>query len=222
MKRFALVLFACGLLAACAGSTVAPQMSGVAYEITVVRNWSETTHPLDWPGAAGHFTGAIGAIHNDKYAMFGAGKIATPGLELLSQKGMGTLFRQEIEAEQGRGTVDSIITLDPIRMAGGSSTMQVRATDAHPLVSFAMMVAPSPDWFTGVTAIALKRNGQWIESETVTLYAWDSGTNDAKTYKAAKIAVNPFVPITINAAPMFVMGGNRIAVGTATIRKVGG
>ena len=90
------------------------------------------------------------------------------------------------------------------------------------MVSFANMVAPSPDWFTGVTAIQLKRNGQWIDSETMTLYAWDSGTNDARTYKAEKIAVNPFVAIELSNAPMFMQGSNRIPVGTATIRKVGG
>ncbi len=84
-----------------------------------------------------------------------------------------------------------------------------------------MMVAPSPDWFTGVASLALKRDGQWIESETVTLYAWDSGTNAATSYKAEKIAVNPFVPITLNGAPMFVKDGQRIPVGTATIRRIG-
>jgi hypothetical protein len=99
--------------------------------------------------------------------------------------------------------------------------VQVRATDAFPLLSFANMVAPSPDWFTGVAAIQLKRNGQWIESETVTLYAWDSGTNAARTYKADKIAVNPVIAITLSDAPMFMPGSNRIPVGTATIRKIG-
>ena len=36
-----------------------------------------------------------------------------------------------------------------------------------------------------------------------------------------KIAVNPFVPITLNGAPMLVKDGQRIPVGTATIRRVG-
>jgi len=68
----------------------------------------------------------------------------------------------------------------------------------------------------------LKRDGKWIDAETVTLYAWDSGTNNATTYKADKIAVNPFVPIMLNDAPMFLQKGTRVPVGTATIRKVAG
>jgi len=222
MKVRNLTLLASVLLAACAGPAVTPTVPGATYEITVMRTWSEATHPLDWPGLAAHFTGGIGATHTDAYAIFGVGRIATPGLELLSQKGTSTPLDQELAAAQGRGSVGSIFQTSAIRTVGGSATAQVRATDAFSFLSFAMMVAPSPDWFTGVPTLQLKRNGQWIESETVTLYAWDSGTNDARSYKAEKIAVNPFVPIAQNDAPMFMKDGKRIPVGTATIRKVGG
>ena len=222
MNVRSLTLFASVLLAACAGPAVMPQAPGATYEITVVRTWSEATNPLDWPGVTAHFTGGIGATHSDAYAMFGAGKIATPGLEMLSQKGMSTPFDQELAAAQGRGSVGAIFQTSAVWTVGGSTTAQVRATDAFPLLSFAMMIAPSPDWFTGVPSLVLRRNGQWIESETVTLYAWDSGTNNAATYKADKIAVNPFVPTALNDAPMFMKDGKRIPVGTATIRKVAG
>jgi len=79
-------LLAAVLLSACAGRMVAPPSPGATYDITVVRTWSEATHPLEWPGRAARFTGGIGATHDDAHAMFGAGRIATPGLETLSQK----------------------------------------------------------------------------------------------------------------------------------------
>jgi hypothetical protein len=221
MNARLLPAFAALLVGACAAPMADPQMPGATYEITITRSWSDVTHPLDWPGVTGHFTGGIGATHGDTYAMFGVGKIATPGLEMLSQKGMATPFDQELASAKSRGAVGAIFQYGPIWTAGGTSSLQLRATDAFPMVSFANMLAPSPDWFTGITAIELKRNGQWIDSETVTLYAWDSGTNDARTYKAQKIAVSPFAPITLNDAPMFMQGGSRIPVGTATIRKVG-
>jgi hypothetical protein len=220
MKLHALTLLASVLLAACAGPTVAPNAPGATYEITVVRSWSEATNPLDWPGVTAHFTGGIGATHNDAYAMFGVGRIATTGLEMLSQKGMSTPFDQELAAATGGGSVGAVFQTGAVWSVGGTTSAQVTATDAFPVLSFAMMVAPSPDWFTGVPALQLKRNGQWIDSETVTLYAWDSGTNDAKTYKADKIAVSPFVPITLNNAPIFMKDGQRIPVGTASIRRV--
>lgn len=215
------------LLVACATPSVKPDVStssakpAAKYEVTVERTWSEATHPLDWPGVAAHFTEAIGATHNGSYAMFGEGKIATAGLEVLSQKGEPTPFDEELAAAQKRGMVGAVFTLDPIRLVGGKSTAEVDATDANPMLSLAWMLAPSPDWFSGVTSIPLKRNGRWIESETIRLYVWDSGTNDANTYKAAKIAVNPFVPTTLSSSPMFIKDGKRIPVGTATIRKIG-
>ena len=136
---------------------------GATYEITVVRSWSEATNPLDWPGVTAHFTGGIGATHNDAYAMFGAGRIATTGLEMLSQKGMSTPFDQELAAAKSGGNVGAIFQTGAIWPVGGTTTAQVTATDAFPILSFAMMVAPSPDWFTGVPALTLKRNGQWID-----------------------------------------------------------
>lgn len=222
MTTRTLTLLASILLTACAGPTVAPRAPGATYEITVVRSWSEATNPLDWPGVTAHFTGGIGATHNEAYAMFGPGRIATTGLEMLSQKGMSTPFDQELAAAKSSGNVGAIFQTGAIWPVGGTTTVQVTATDGFPLLSFAMMCAPSPDWFTGVASLALKQNGKWIDSETVTLYAWDSGTNDARTYKAEKVVVNPFMPITLNNAPMFMKDGRRIPVGTATIRKING
>ena len=221
MNARMLALAAATTLAACAGSMVTPEGPGATYEVTITRSWSEATHALDWPGITAHFTGGIGATHDAAYAMFGAGMIATPGLEMLSQKGMATPFDQELAAEQARGNVGAIFTTSALWTVGGTTSVRVRATDKFPLLSFAMMVAPSPDWFTGIPSLALRRDGKWIDNETVTLYAWDSGTNNATTYKADKIAVNPFLPIALNDAPMFLQKGTRVPVGTASIRKVG-
>ena len=220
MNARILQLLSSALLAACAGPMTAPAGPGATYEVTIVRSWSDSTHPLDWPGVTAHFTGGIGATHDAAYAMFGPGRIATPGLEMLSQKGMATPFDQELATAQARGNVGAIFQTSAVWTAGGTASAQVRATDAFPMLSFGMMVAPSPDWFTGVPSLALKRDGKWIEADTVTLYAWDSGTNNATTYKADKITVNPFVPIALNDAPMFLQKGTRVAVGTATIRKI--
>ena len=216
-----MLAFAGLILSACASAPMAPQMAGATYEITITRSWSDATHPLDWPGVTAHFTGGIGATHDAAYTMFRAGGIATPGLEMLSQKGMPTPFDQELAAAKARGAVGTVFQYGAIWTVGGTASVQVQATDAFTVLSFANMVAPSPDWFTGVTDVQLKRDGKWIDSETLTLYAWDSGTNDARTYKADKIAVNPFAPTALNGAPMFMQGGNRIPVGTATIRRTG-
>ena len=125
-----------------------------------------------------------------------------------------------IAGAQDKGVAGNVFMLPPVRIVGGEAKAEFKADDAHPMVSFAQMIAPSPDWFTGVASVALKRDGRWIDGETMPLYAWDSGTNNATTYQAPKIAVEPFVATSLNQAPMFVRDGKPVPVGKATIRKV--
>ncbi len=220
MRRLTYVMLLSASLAVPAVGSAAPKPSGVTYEVSFERAWSQATHPLDWPGAAAHFPAAIGATHNGKYAMFAVGGIATPGLQALAERGLSSPFDSELDLAKGRSLVGTIFTLEPILSAGGSSSARFKATDAHSMVSFAAMLAPSPDWFTGVSSVPLKRHGKWIDAETITIYAWDAGTNAATTYKADKIAIDPFVPIGVSAAPMFVEGGAKVPVGTVTLRRV--
>ena len=215
-----LPLTATGAVAAESTSVTHAVANNATYEITLERAWSQHTHPLEWPGDSAHFSPAIGAVHDGGYTLFATNGTATPGLELLSQRGRVSPFDSEIDAARGKGSVGAMFQLSPIHVVGGKSTTRVSASGRYDLLSLAAMVAPSPDWFTGVPAVQLKRDGQWIDQETITLYAWDSGTNNATTYKAPKIAATPFQPIAINSAPMFVKDGNKIPVGTVTIRRV--
>lgn len=217
MHRFAKLALAVSLALA---GTQALAAGTALYEIRVERTWSESTHPRDYPGDAAHFSPGIGATHGKDYRMFSVGGIATPGLETLSQKGRTAPFDMEIAGAQDKGAVGAVFTLSPIRIANGESSAQFQADDEHPMVSFAQMVAPSPDWFTGVTAVELKRDGRWIEAETLPLYAWDSGTNAATTFLAPKVAIDPFAPTSINASPIFVRDGKPVPVGKVTLKKI--
>jgi hypothetical protein len=152
--------------------------------------------------------------------MFAEGGTATAGLEMLSQKGQVSPFDKEIADAQDKGAVGSVFKLSPVRIVGGEARAEFKADDMHPMVSFAEMVAPSPDWFTGVASVELKRDGRWIDGVTMPLYAWDSGTNNATTYQAPKIAVQPFAPVALNRAPMFVRDGAPVPVGKVTLRKL--
>lgn len=217
MHRFTKLALAAALSLAVSQAFAA----GVAvYEVRVERSWSDTTHPRDYPGDIAHFSPGIGATHAAGYRMFGEGAIATAGLETLSQKGRTSPFDMELAGAQDKGVAGNVFTFGPVRIVGGEAKAEFKADDAHPQVSFATMIAPSPDWFTGVASVELKRDGRWIDGESLPLYAWDSGTNDAATYQAPKIAVQPFVATSINKAPMFVREGKPVPVGRVTFRKV--
>ena len=87
------------------------------------------------------------------------------------------------------------------------------------LVTLVSMVAPSPDWFTGVSALSLLEGGQWVEELTVELFAYDAGTDSGTTYNSADDPTSPRESIQrIDGRPLAV-GGQVAPVGTFTFTR---
>ena len=53
------------------------------------------------------------------------------------------------------------------------------------------MIAPSPDWFVGVSGLSLLVDGVWVEQRVVELYPYDAGTDGGTSYTSAN---EPTVP----------------------------
>ena len=69
--------------------------------------------------------------------------------------------------------------------ATGILTSEIRAT-----------IAPSPDWFVGVSGQSLRDEfGQWVDELEVVLYPLDSGTDDGTTYTSGNDDSSPKQPI---------------------------
>lgn len=191
------------------------------YSITVEANWTPGTHALDYPADA-HFSGLIGAAHGADYAIFRAGTKATPGLKNLSEAGQHSPLDAEIGAAIAAGTAGSLFETAPLFDFPGTLTATVTVTDRFPLVSIAAMIAPSPDWFAGISSGNLRDGGGWVPAKVVTLYAWDAGTDDGTTYKAENRESAPHQPVAMNDAPHFMKAGKRIPVGKVTFTRVAG
>ena len=56
------------------------------------------------------------------------------------------------------------------------------------------MIAPSPDWFAGVSDVDLMENGAWVASKTVDVQPWDSGGDNGATYLADDADADPKQP----------------------------
>ena len=66
--------------------------------------------------------------------------------------------------------------------------LDVEVTQDYPLVSLVTMIAPSPDWFTGIMKRSLcnTTSGMWMDSMTVDMLSpWDAGTDNGTTFTAA-------------------------------------
>ena len=48
------------------------------------------------------------------------------------------------------------------------------------LVTLVSMLAPSPDWFVGMSGLNLIENGDWVAEKVVVLQPWDAGTDSGR------------------------------------------
>ncbi len=94
-----------------------------------------------------------------------------------------------------------------------SSTFKVTA-DFH-LVTVTSMLAPSPDWFVGVSGLnLLDGSNNWKQREEVELFVYDAGTDSGTDYTSSNSPTNPRENISgINTSP-FLVNGTVKSVGT--------
>ncbi|MFH0344603.1 MAG: spondin domain-containing protein [Chromatiales bacterium] len=186
------------------------------YQVTFERTWSGETHPKDFPLLA-HFSPVIGVTHDARYSPIHAGGTATPGLERLCEEGKHQPLDAEIRSAIKAGTAGMLIeTSDPIRDVPGQAVASFEIDPAHPMVSIAAMIAPSPDWCAVAADVELFEGGQWLAKKTVMLYAWDAGTDSATSYRAFDKDMEPRGPVQLNDGPYFVRAGKHVPVGQVT------
>jgi hypothetical protein len=196
---------------------------GVEYTIVVKSLWTRDRFPLEYPEAGAftgpHFSGIIGASHTPSYSIFAVGSRPTPGLERLSEEGKHSPLDAEIRAAVSAGSAGMLFESDALRDFKDSAVTTVRVDADHPLLSLVMMVAPSPDWFTGVNNVSLMENGSWVQSRTLDLWAYDSGGDDGTTYKAPDQDNNPKKPTSRATTKHFAPNGTVLPVGVVTITR---
>ena len=99
-----------------------------------------------------HFTTLIGAVHNGNVTFWSSGAIASAGVEGVAELGNTGTFKSEIKAN-----MNAVAVIEKSLPSGGTPTATVdfTVTTAHPLVTLLTMIAPSPDWFVGVSGLSL-------------------------------------------------------------------
>ena len=169
------------LLAGLASGAARAQDETATYTMTFEGLWTvdDITDIVMPPGA--HFTQVIGATHDSGTTIWAAGGMASAGVEDVTELGLVSA----LEGEIGRNA-----NADVIVRAGSSvnlptqtisSTFTVNAS--HPLVSVLSMIAPSPDWFVGVSNLSLYDDG-W-RNRVVDLYPYDAGTENGSGWALA-------------------------------------
>jgi len=164
------------------------------YRITFDGTWSADTHNTLFPANA-HFSGLVGAVHNDQVVFWEPGQIASDGIELMAETGGKSIFLQEIESAINSGYALSAIDGPGIATSPGSASIEIRVTVDNPLVTLTTMLAPSPDWFAGFHGIRLYDGESFVQSISIDGVVYDSGTDSGPQYTSGDSDTQPREPI---------------------------
>lgn len=164
------------------------------YVVTFASTWSQSSHPVDWPDNA-HYSGLIGGTHNARVSFWQDGHAASPGIQAMAEQGRKSPLDQEVIAAISAGTAQHVLSGDALSDSPGTVSLEFDIGINFPLVTLVTMVAPSPDWFVGVTGLPLLVNGQWVDRVVVTLVPWDAGTDSGTTYESANAQTQPAAAI---------------------------
>ena len=147
--------------------------------------------------------------------------MASPGMKRMAETGAKNPLTSEINDLIVRGDACELISGEGIERSPGSTEITFTANQVCPAVSIVTMIAPSPDWFVGVSALNLLQDGAWIDELVVYLLPWDAGTDSGASYASPNAPTDPPVVISLIEAPPLQINGDVLPLGTITLTREG-
>lgn len=196
----------------------APLEASASYRMIITGTWSMPQHSVP---AGNHFTNFVGMVHSSAAYMFHLGTPASLGVENVAEQGYDAPLNGEIDnyISSGKALNKFLIALPGIT---GSQNTLINLSAGHSLVSFASMIAPSPDWFAGLDSYNLVQSGKWVTDITVNVPGLDAGTEDGDVFGYNNPPTNPQQNVNVlwpgNAS--VIANGNPVIAPFATVRFI--
>ncbi len=210
------MVFACG--GSSTNSGYEPDETAT-YLLTFKSIWSAQTHPFDFPPNP-HFSGLIGVVHNETVTLWNEKSPASDGVKDVAEKGIKTQLSNVIDPLIVNGEAYLKVSGDGIAVSPGTTTLRFTADRKFHYITIISMLAPSPDWFVGISGMNLFENDDWIIEKTVDLYVYDAGTDSGRTYTAPDQPTEPREPIMKITDYAFLVDGKVPPVATFSIRRL--
>jgi Spondin_N len=189
------------------------------YRVTFRATWSRGTHPTDFPSNP-HFSPLVGGTHGDAVTFWRGGALATEGIRRMAELGSQSPLDEEVRAAVDAGLAQFVLRGGGIPLSPGEASLEFDVTRDYPLVTLVSMIAPSPDWFVGVSGLPLRREGAWRDEIVVDLLPWDAGTDIGRTFTSPDAAASPRQSIDrITGAPLGT-GGGAAPLGTFVFQRL--
>ena len=176
-------------------TTTAPAPDPIArYRVSFQASWSAATHPERFP-ADPHFSPLVGAVHDERVRFWSAGEIASDGIEQMAERGATSPLDDIIRAAVDRGEAGALLLGGGIARSPGEVGLELEVSPEHPRVTLVSMIAPSPDWFVGISAENFLASGDWPDEIVFELHAYDAGSDSGAIYTSRDRDTQPKEPI---------------------------
>jgi len=158
-----------------------PTTSGARYRVTLSNLWGAEDYPQEFPDDA-HLSLVGGALHTEDTVFWAFGEPLSRGMEDLAETGrIDILLYDEvvpaIEAGEASSYVEYRTYTGPmIDGQPGTSEFEIEAEAGFERLTLATMLGPSPDWFVGVSGLALDDANGWQARIEVDLPLLDGGS----------------------------------------------
>jgi len=106
--------------------------------------------------------GRIDGYHQSNFKLWENGMLATPGIKSMAETGSKSPLNNEIDTAINDGNAEFLLSGDGINPTPGTALLTFDVTQNYAFVSLVSMIAPSPDWFIGVSGVSLIEKGQWV------------------------------------------------------------
>jgi len=174
------------------------------YVVRFESTWSNTAQSGEFP-ANPHFSSLIGATHNADVSFWSPGELSSTGIEAMAELGATGPLHTEADTAIANGDADMRLSEGGVSNVPGSLTFNLEIDRDYPLVTLVSMLAPSPDWFVGVSGLNLLENGYWVGQKEIILYAYDAGTDSGLTYTSANQDTQAREPVSRIAGEPFLV-----------------
>ena len=180
-----------------ASDAAAPFASEAVYTVTFRGTWTTAATPDGVPSGA-HFSRLVGAVHNAGATFLRSGSTASDGVKAMAELGETGTLKSEVQTAINAANALSVLEGGASTITRtGSGTLTPTLSTTHPRVTLTTMIAPSPDWFVGISGLPLlNRSGRWLPSHTVNLYPWDAGTEEGTGFSTTNSETDPRESIT--------------------------
>jgi hypothetical protein len=165
--------------------------ASATYVVSFVSEWNSADFPTNFPGGA-HFSGLIGATHNNQVKFWEPGQLASNGIESMAETGSKSALFGEVENAKQEGSAEFVLSGGGIS-SPGTVSLEFDINETYPLVTLVSMMAPSPDWFVGVRDLELYDGaaGDWKDNLTVDLLVYDAGTDNGPRFTSGNADTQP-------------------------------